>query len=91
MGGASIGTSAIASANGTVTATGGDGTAVDSDGTQGDFTNSVQGTADDDGYQDARLITSEDAKPQISGRQVAGIVANSHRPGTTRVVVAPPE
>ncbi|MFN8071299.1 MAG: hypothetical protein U0R66_05735 [Mycobacterium sp.] len=66
MGGASIGTSAIASANGTVTATGGDGTAVDSDGTQGDFTNSVQGTADDDGYQDARLITSEDAKPQIS-------------------------
>ncbi len=66
MGGASIGTSAIASAKGTVTATGGDGTAVDSDGTQGDFTNSVQGTADSDGYQDATLITSEDAKPQFS-------------------------
>lgn len=66
MGGASVGTSAIASAKGTVTATGGDNTAVDSDGTQGVFTNSVQGAADDDGYQDATLITSEDAKPQIS-------------------------
>lgn len=66
MGGASIGTSAIASAKGNVTATGGDGTSVDSDGTQGDFTNSVQGTADDDGYQDASMIPAEEAKPQIS-------------------------
>lgn len=66
MGGATLGTSAIAAASGTVTATGGDGTAVDSDGTQGDFTNSVQGKADDDGYQDALLTTAEEAKPQIS-------------------------
>jgi hypothetical protein len=67
MGGATIGASAIASAQGgTVTATGGDGTAVDSDGTQGSFTNSVQGVADDDGYQDATLTTYEDAKPQFS-------------------------
>lgn len=67
MGGAAVGTSAIASASGgTVTATGGDGTTVDTDGTQGGFTNSVQGTADDDGYQDAKLTTYEDAKPQFS-------------------------
>lgn len=67
MGGATVGTSAIAAAKGgTVTATGGDGTSVDSDGTQGDFTNSVQGTADDDGDQDALMTTAEEAKPQVS-------------------------
>lgn len=67
MGGAVVGTSAIAAAGGAaVTATGGDGTAVDADGTQGDFTNSVQGKADDDGDQDAFMTTAEEAKPQIS-------------------------
>jgi len=64
LGGAAMGTSAIASANGNVTATGGDGTTVDRDGTQGDFTNSTQGTADDDGYQDAFMTTAEEAAPQ---------------------------
>ncbi|MEI6251932.1 MAG: hypothetical protein WCP30_03925 [Mycobacteriaceae bacterium] len=64
MGGAAVATSAVAAASGNVTATGGDGTAVDADGTQGAFTNSVQGTADDDGYQDALMTTAEEAKPQ---------------------------
>ena len=67
MGGAAIGTSAVAAAvSDNVTATGGDGTAVDHDGTQGDFTNSVQGTADDDGDQDALMTTAEEAKPQVT-------------------------
>jgi hypothetical protein len=68
MGGAAIGNSAIAAAAGSVTATGGDGTHVDSDGTQGDFTNSVQGTVDDDGDQDALMTTAEEAKPQVSAK-----------------------
>ena len=66
MGVTAIGTTAVAAAGGNVTATGGDGTAVDSDGTQGDFTNSVQGAADDDGYQDALMTTAEEAKPQVT-------------------------
>ena len=67
MGGAAMGTSAVASAaNDNVQATGGDGTTVDRDGTQGAFTNSVQGTADDDGYQDAFMIPAEEATPQIT-------------------------
>ena len=45
-----------------ITASGGDGTAVDTDGTQGSFTNSVAGTTDSDGDQDARDMTlSENA------------------------------
>ncbi|MFM9033456.1 MAG: hypothetical protein ACKOQ4_04090 [Mycobacterium sp.] len=40
-----------------ITASGGDGTAVDHDGTQGSFTDSVQGAADSDGDQDARDLT----------------------------------
>ena len=45
-----------------ITASGGDGTAVDTDGTQGSFTNSVEGTTDSDGDQDARDMTlSENA------------------------------
>ncbi len=67
LSGAAIGLSPIASAKNTnVTATGGDGTAVDHDGTQGDFTDSVQGAVDDDGDQDAFLNGSEKAAPQIS-------------------------
>jgi len=64
MGGVAMGTSAVASASGNVTASGGDGTTVDHDGTQGSFTNSTQGTADSDGYQDAFMIPAEEAKPQ---------------------------
>jgi hypothetical protein len=68
MGGAVLGSSAIASAaSDTVTATGGSGTAVDTDGTQGSFTNAVQGAADSDGDQDAFLTNSEEAKPQNPG------------------------
>jgi hypothetical protein len=67
IGGTAIRTSAVAAAaNDNVHATGGDGTVVDTDGTQGDFTNSVQGTADDDGYQDALMTTAEEAKPQVT-------------------------
>ena len=67
MGGAAIGTSAVAGASGgNVTASGGDGTVVDHDGTLGDFTNAVQGTADDDGYQDASMTAAEEATPQIT-------------------------
>ena len=51
--------------NPSVHATGGDGTAVDLDGTQGDFTDAVQGTTDSDGDQDAFLTTSEEAAPQL--------------------------
>jgi len=68
MGGAAIATSAVAAAatNDNVHATGGDGTTVDTDGTQGDFTSSVQGTVDDDGDQDAFMVTAEEATPQYS-------------------------
>jgi hypothetical protein len=63
-----IATSAVAAAatNDNVHATGGDGTTVDTDGTQGDFTSSVQGTVDDDGDQDAFMVTAEEATPQYS-------------------------
>lgn len=69
MGGCgSLAASPIAAANASshVNATGGDNTSVDKDGTQGDFTNSVQGTVDPDGDQDvdALLTNSEEAKPQ---------------------------
>lgn len=66
MGGAAVGTNAIAAANTNVEATGGDGTTVDHDGTQGSFTNSVQGIIDDDGDQDAYLTSSQMATPQSS-------------------------
>ena len=67
LGGVVMGTSPLAAATNTnVQATGGDGTAVDHDGTQGDFTNSVQGKTDDDGDQDAFMTTAEEATPQIT-------------------------
>lgn len=70
MGGAAIGTTAVAAASGgTVTATGGDGTAVDTDGTQGDFAAAVQGKTDDDGDQDAFLTPATEATPQYSAAQ----------------------
>lgn len=48
-----------------INATGGDKTAVDSDGTQGGFTNAVRGSVDSDGDQDAFDLTkSEEASPQ---------------------------
>lgn len=48
-----------------ISATGGDKTAVDADGTQGDFTDSVQGKEDSDGDQDAFAVTnSAEATPQ---------------------------
>lgn len=74
LGGLSLGVSPLAAASGAqITATGGDGTSVDSDGTQGSFTNSVEGkltnsvegTQDSDGDQDAHDMTkSEEAVPQ---------------------------
>lgn len=54
-----------AAASTNVNATGGSGTSVDRDGTQGSFGDSVQGKADDDGDQDAYLIGSEEAAPQV--------------------------
>lgn len=63
---AGVAVSPVASASGMqITATGGDGTSVDSDGTQGSFGDSVQGATDDDGDQDAYLNTSEEATPQV--------------------------
>ena len=49
-----------------IDASGGDGTTVDHDGTQGSFTNAVQGTVDADGDQDvdALLTQSPEATPQ---------------------------
>lgn len=72
LGGVALGASPIAAAAGVsppkpmhISASGGDKTAVDSDGTQGDFTNAVQGKIDSDGDQDAFDLTkSEDAAPQ---------------------------
>lgn len=70
LGGAAIGLSPVAGAvNHNVTATGGDGTAVDSDGTQGDLIPAVQGSSDSDGDQDAYLINSEAAAPQIQAKK----------------------
>lgn len=57
---------AAASPSSTVDATGGSGTQVDSDGTQGEFVPAVQGTTDDDGDQDAyTLKLAEVATPQF--------------------------
>jgi hypothetical protein len=49
-----------------IDASGGDGTAVDHDGTQGSFGNAVQGAVDADGDQDvdSLLTKSADAVPQ---------------------------
>lgn len=48
-----------------ISASGGDGTKVDKDGTQGKFTDSVQGIEDNDGDQDATdMIKSDEAMPQ---------------------------
>ncbi len=66
-GGLALAASPIAAATPSshVNATGGDNSAVDTDGTQGDFTNAVQGTVDSDGDEDAfDLVNSDEAKPQ---------------------------
>ena len=69
-GGLALAASPVAAAKGTpnmnIDASGGDGTTVDHDGTQGSFTNAVQGTADADGDQDvdALLTQSPEATPQ---------------------------
>lgn len=48
-----------------ISATGGDKTTVDTDGTQGSFTDSVEGKQDSDGDQDAFDLTkSDEATPQ---------------------------
>ena len=69
MGGLALGAAPIASAAGSkpmqIDASGGDNTAIDHDGTQGNFTDSVQGVEDSDGDQDAfDLKKSEEATPQ---------------------------
>lgn len=68
-GGAAAGATPIAAAAAPtpmhISASGGDNTAVDKDGTEGGFTDSVQGTVDSDGDEDARDMTkSEEAIPQ---------------------------
>ena len=47
-----------------IAASGGDGTTVDHDGTEGSLTPAVQGKIDADGDQDAFLTRSEEAQPQ---------------------------
>lgn len=69
VGGLALGVSPIAAAAGPkpmhISASGGDKTAIDKDGTQGSFTDSVQGIEDADGDQDAfNLTKSEEATPQ---------------------------
>lgn len=69
MGGLALGAAPTASAAGPkpmhIDASGGDKTSIDHDGTQGDFTDSVQGVVDTDGDQDAfNLKKSEEATPQ---------------------------
>lgn len=60
-----VGGAASASATGmNINATGGAGTVVDTDGTQGDLKPAVQGTPDDDNDQDAWLHGSPDFTPQ---------------------------
>lgn len=66
---AAVALSPVAAASGAVTASGGHGTTVDRDGTQGDLAPAVQGTQDDDGDQDAYLHASEEATPQIKADQ----------------------
>ena len=69
-GGLALVASPVAAAKGTpnmnIDASGGDGTSVDHDGTQGSFTNAVEGTVDADGDQDvdSLLSQSEKAAPQ---------------------------
>lgn len=61
-----VGGAAVASASDmNINATGGDGTSVDKDGTQGDMKPAVQGTQDDDNDQDAWLHGSPEAAPQF--------------------------
>ena len=50
-----------------INATGGDGTQIDRDGTQGELLPAVQGSTDGDGYQDAHLTSAEEAAPRCSG------------------------
>lgn len=65
--GVAVGPLAAASPNSSVDATGGSGTSVDRDGTQGDLVPAVQGTTDDDGDQDAYTMKlPEEAKPQTT-------------------------
>lgn len=59
-----IGGSAVAMAD--VQASGGAGTVVDTDGTQGDMVPAVQGKQDSDGDQDAFITGSERAVPQFT-------------------------
>lgn len=51
-----------------INATGGAGTAVDKDGTQGNIKAAVQGTQDDDNDQDAWLHPSTDVTPQFKAK-----------------------
>ena len=73
-GGLALAASPIAAAKGTpnmnIDASGGDGTAVDHDGTQGSFGNAVQGTVDADGDQDvdSLLTQSPEAVPQDTAK-----------------------
>ena len=69
MGGFALGSSPVAAAAGPkpmhISASGGDKTTIDRDGTEGDFTDAVQGKVDSDGDQDAfDLKKSEEATPQ---------------------------
>ncbi len=57
---------AIAAAD--VEATGGSGTKVDTDGTQGDLKPAIQGVQDSDGDQDAYAIGSVIAVPQFKAK-----------------------
>ena len=63
-----VGGAAIASADMNINATGGSGTAVDKDGTQGDMKPAVQGTPDDDNDQDAWLHGSAEYTPQYKAK-----------------------
>lgn len=69
--GLALGPAPVATAASTqIDATGGDHTAVDRDGTQGSFTDSVQGKVDSDGDQDAFDLTkSEEAKPPMKAKK----------------------
>ena len=60
-----VGGIAVAAADSGVQASGGAGTTVDKDGTQGDLKPAVQGTQDSDGDQDAYANGSVIASPQF--------------------------
>ncbi len=67
--GVGVGASATAAASDmNINATGGSGTAVDKDGTQGDIKPAVQGAPDDDNDQDAWLHGSPDFTPQYKAK-----------------------